>query len=397
MLLIFAFFLALMAPISSEATSCHGQNTTTKPHPPPEYRRSIILNYQDPTLRFGHDSFCTSPRRLEEKALAEQTYMVADCNRLIRMLRGDDGLYGGWWLVEDLDCKLDGDIYWATVAGWKSCNFAVITPYCPCGYTAFSRLDVAKAIAYSLPWAEVLRQSSTSAPYMMLVICAFFLALIASVSSYTLSHPPSIVPPHDRALQDRVISASPQIHTVTVVYDFSDYHPGNASHCGPFENRSETPNTPFIVEDCKTLLRLVIAGDPSHTGWWAVKDEDCRQGEDYWWTTVAGWETCNLAVVMPDCPSSFTRFSQLDVAKAISWLMPDDGQANGTMSTGTFQCSKADPSSQDPIYNVTFLLFDPSIHIAQGALPTRLHGLVGTAATSSSNGVAITLMADPTQ
>lgn len=137
MLIIFAFFLALMASIFSDVAISHDNMSTSQIRTPIlQRRRPVILNYQDPSLRFGHESFCTSPDPFQEIASVNQTYMVADCDRLIHMLRGDDGRYGGWWLVEDLECKPDGDYWWAMVAGWKSCNFAVVTPDCPSHYSA---------------------------------------------------------------------------------------------------------------------------------------------------------------------------------------------------------------------------------------------------------------------
>lgn len=81
---------------------------------------------------------------------------------------------------------------------------------------------------------------------------------------------------------------------------------GHDSYCDTPSNLTRNPRFQFAVEDCATLINI-LAGDASagyFSGWWDVKDWDFCKAENYSWILIAGWETCNFAVVMPDCPST---------------------------------------------------------------------------------------------
>lgn len=83
---------------------------------------------------------------------------------------------------------------------------------------------------------------------------------------------------------------------------------GLDSYCGTPINLTHTPQSYYAVEDCRQLIST-LAGTGSagyYNGWWDVKDWDYCKTEDHYWMNIVGWETCNFAVVMPNCSNFST-------------------------------------------------------------------------------------------
>lgn len=145
---------------------------------------------------------------------------------------------------------------------------------------------------------------------MMSIFFTFLLALLASSSlqrAWIVDYP-STLSLRDGAQSNDVISKRADAHNVTIRYRDSNNRFGHDSYCGPPRNQTQIQNHTYVVNDCVALINTLAgnAADGYYSGWWEVKDWDyCRTG-NYSWMMIAGWETCNIAVVTPDCSNSTT-------------------------------------------------------------------------------------------
>lgn len=134
-MLITFFSLALLAPLSSEASLQEHGNENSHSHMlrQSEYQHRVTLYSMDADLlRFGLQSYCDLPYNKSE--VGRHQYMIEDCVKLIDLLAGEDN-YKGYWMVMDHDCSPNEDYWWITVAGWGTCNFAMVVPTCGEPYT----------------------------------------------------------------------------------------------------------------------------------------------------------------------------------------------------------------------------------------------------------------------
>lgn len=142
------------------------------------------------------------------------------------------------------------------------------------------------------------------------IIYAFFLFLVASYSVQPAVGYEGTLSLGTPVQSNDGLSRRADARNISVRYHDSINRLGLDSYCGIPGNLTHIPQSNYAVEDCRTLMNT-LAGNPSagyYSGWWDVKDWDyCRAGAgDYSWMMIAGWETCNFAVVMPDCPEIAT-------------------------------------------------------------------------------------------
>lgn len=146
----------------------------------------------------------------------------------------------------------------------------------------------------------------------MTIFYAFLLALALLTSSslqvaWTVDHSSTLSLRHGAQSND-VISRRADARNTTIRYHDSNNRFGHDSYCGPPRNQTQIQNHQYRVNDCVALINTLAgnAADGYYSGWWEVKDWDyCRVG-NYSWMMIAGWETCNIAVVTPDCSDSAT-------------------------------------------------------------------------------------------
>lgn len=133
MLIIFIFFLASLASLSSgvafhdhDLESSHEhmrqRSATTK--------RELTVHaawvqYHETKLLFGYETYCEDPNPSLMSVTSGYQFVIQDCAKLRSLFEGQDR-YGGFWLPVDYNCITSRNgHWWMTVAGWKSCHFAV--------------------------------------------------------------------------------------------------------------------------------------------------------------------------------------------------------------------------------------------------------------------------------
>lgn len=132
----------------------------------------------------------------------------------------------------------------------------------------------------------------------MLIVYAYFLVFLATISLEAAVSHHSEEPSRSRHFD---IAKRSDAHRV-----YFDYYAGGSlgRDCRfSYGNIDHTQTNYYMVQDCVKLIQALAGHDELYTGSWYVSDKDCFQGDDYWWITVAGWGTCNFAIVMPTCSS----------------------------------------------------------------------------------------------
>lgn len=142
----------------------------------------------------------------------------------------------------------------------------------------------------------------------MSILYNFLIFLAASFSVQTAMNYLSMLSLDSQARSNDVLSKRADARNVSVRYHDSINRLGHDSYCGTPSNLSHVENFHFAVNDCATLINT-LAGNASagyYSGWWDVKDWDYCEVGTYSWMMVAGWETCNFAVVIPECSNIAT-------------------------------------------------------------------------------------------
>ncbi|KAG6361243.1 hypothetical protein INS49_009467 [Diaporthe citri] len=130
MLIAFVCFLAFLASSSSEiALPYQGiESPLSRMRRQSGTEHTYYVGFsQNSNFHFGLESYCTMPSNRTE--VDGHQYNIEDCVQLIDFLAGEDH-YNDFWMVEDYDCSTMGDCWWMTVAGWGTCNFAIVAPAC---------------------------------------------------------------------------------------------------------------------------------------------------------------------------------------------------------------------------------------------------------------------------
>lgn len=144
----------------------------------------------------------------------------------------------------------------------------------------------------------------------MLVIFIFFLAFLASFSSGTTFHDHGVEPLHGFMRRQKAISKREDAHPVSVNFQTSTFRFGLESYCDVPFNVTTLGGHQYKIEDCVGLIDL-LAGHDHYRGYWLIGDWRCLTSGDYWWATVAGYGTCNFAVVAPT--ASLPRWRKQEV------------------------------------------------------------------------------------
>lgn len=94
-----------------------------------DFEHAAYVIYHESELPFGFEAYCDLWSLDNPSIIEGHQYTVEDCKKLINDLIGQHA-FGGYWLAEDYNCISSKDHWWMTVAGWGTCNFAVVDPHC---------------------------------------------------------------------------------------------------------------------------------------------------------------------------------------------------------------------------------------------------------------------------
>lgn len=128
----------------------------------------------------------------------------------------------------------------------------------------------------------------------MLIIYGFLLAFAASLSSGVARRNQSTILPCD--------SEHNGGHNLSVTRHPSMNRFGRATFCRNIESINRTnDDSYFMVDDCLQLFGDLAGRTGDYKDYFTVNDEDCRPCDGPFWIPVAGHQSCNFAVSMPNC------------------------------------------------------------------------------------------------
>lgn len=140
-----------------------------------------------------------------------------------------------------------------------------------------------------------LKTHATSAASTMLIIYIFLITFAATLSSGAAGCNQSTIPPCDSEQNDG--------HNLSVTRHPSMNRFGRATFCRSIGNINRTNDESyFIVDDCLQLFGDLAGRTGDYKDYFTVNDQSCRPCESPFWITVAGHQSCNFAVSMPNCP-----------------------------------------------------------------------------------------------
>lgn len=130
----------------------------------------------------------------------------------------------------------------------------------------------------------------------MLIIYIFLAVFAASLSSAATGRKQSTILPCK--------SEQNGGHNLSVTRHPSMNRFGRATFCRNIGNINRTnDDSYFMVDDCLQLFGNLAGRTGDYKDYFTVNDQDCLPCDCPFWITVAGHQSCNFAVSMPNCPN----------------------------------------------------------------------------------------------